>query len=197
MHLELPKKIVPVALFITADTLKQSKGGMGAHSWTMATFDSRSFYTRGDSITVGASREHVVRALLDFGATDVRFSPRGHLSAIAFSACGRQFRIVISLPQLDGIPAVPGDVAEVHRREVTAKDLELNARRYWHAFALSTDAKLAAVAAGVATIESEFLAHVVLPGNRTVIDELEPVIASAYRSGQRPLISNAATPRAD
>jgi hypothetical protein len=52
------------------------------------------------------------------------------------------------------------------------------------------------VAAGVATIESEFLAHVVLPGNRTVIDELEPVIASAYRSGQRPLISNATTPRA-
>jgi hypothetical protein len=46
-------------------------------------------------------------------------------------------------------------------------------------------------------IESEFLAHVVLPGNRTVIDELEPVIASAYRSGQRPSISNAATPRAD
>ncbi|MFC4398228.1 hypothetical protein ACFO0G_19215, partial [Arthrobacter sedimenti] len=55
-------------------------------------------------------------------------------------------------------------------------------------FALATDAKLAAVTAGVVTLESEFLAHVVLPGNRTVLDELEPVIASAYRSGQRPSI---------
>jgi hypothetical protein len=162
----------------------------------MSTFDSRSFYTRGDSFSVGASREHVERALLDFGATDIRFSQRGHLGAIAFRACGRQFRIVISVPQPHGVPAVPGDVAEVHGRGVKAKDLELDARRFWYAFALSVDAKLAAVAAGVATIESEFLAHVVLPGSRTVIDELEPVIASAYRSGQRPLISNDAAPRA-
>jgi hypothetical protein len=162
----------------------------------MSTVDSRSFYTRGDSFSVGASREHVERALLDFGAMDVRFSQRGHLSAVAFRACGRQFRIVISLPQPDGIPAVPGDVAEVHGRGLKAKDLDLDARRFWYAFALSIDAKLAAVAAGVATIESELLAHVVLPGSRTVIDELEPVIASAYRSGQRPSISNAATPRA-
>jgi hypothetical protein len=163
----------------------------------MTTFDSRTFYTRGDSFSVGASREHVERALLDFGATDVRFSQRGRNSAIAFKACGRQFRIVISLPQPNRSPAVPGAVVEVHGREVTAKELELDARRLWHAFALSVDAKLAAAAAGVATIQSEFLAHVVLPGNRTVIDELDPVIASAYRSGQRPLISNAATPRAD
>lgn len=162
---------------------------MGAHSWTMATFDTRSFYTRGDSFSVGASREHVERSLLDFGATDVRFSQREHLSAIAFRACGRQFRIVISLPQPDGIPAARRDLAEIDGREVTAKVLELNTRRFWHAFALSTDAKLAAVAAGVATLESEFLAHVVLPGNRTVIDELEPVIAAAYRAGKRPSIS--------
>ncbi|WP_246469049.1 hypothetical protein [Arthrobacter ipis] len=105
--------------------------------------------------------------------------------------------MVISLPEPDGIPAAPGGAAEVPGREATAKVLELNARRFWHAFALSTEAKLAAVAAGVATLESEFLAHVVLPGNRTVIDELEPVIASAYRSGQRPWISNAAGRGAD
>ena len=158
----------------------------------MTTFDSRSFYTRGDSFSVGASREHVERALLDFGATDVRFSQRGDLSAMAFRACGRQFRMIISLPQHGEIPAVRGDIADLHGREGTAKARELSARRFWHALAVSTDAKLAAVAAGVATIESEFLAHVVLPGNRTVIDELEPVIASAYRSGQRPTISNAA-----
>ncbi|WP_284977074.1 hypothetical protein [Arthrobacter sp. efr-133-TYG-104] len=159
----------------------------------MATFDTRSFYTRGDSFSVGDSREHVERALMNSGATDVRFSQRGCLSAIAFRACGRQFRIVISLPQPNGTAGVPSDVAEAHGQAVTTKAQELSARRFWQAFAFSTDAKLAAVAAGVATLESEFLAHVVLPGNRTVIDELEPVIASAYRSGQRPSIGNAAS----
>ncbi|APX00395.1 hypothetical protein [Arthrobacter sp. QXT-31] len=163
----------------------------------MATFDSRSFVHRGDSFSVGDAREHVERALLNFGATDVRFSQRGRLSAIAFRACGRQFRIVISIPQPDRIPPVRGEVEGSRSREDTAKALELAARRFWHSFALSTDAKLAAVAAGVATLESQFLAHVVLPGNRTVIDELEPVIASAYRSGQRPSIMNAAARGAD
>jgi hypothetical protein len=160
----------------------------------MGPSDNRSFYTRGDSFSIGDSREHAERALLAFGATDVRSSQRGDLSAIAFRACGRQFRIVISLPDPRGAAAgVGGDAGKFNGPETTLKVRELSARRFWHSFALWIDAKLAAVAAGVSTLESEFLAHVVLPGNRTVIDELEPVIASAYRSGQRPSIEIAGT----
>lgn len=150
-------------------------------------YDSRSFYTRGDSISVGASREHIERSLSTFGATDVFVSHRGQVNAISFRACGRQFRMVLPLVQAKGRGAVPDGVSEVPGRDPTAKVLELDARRFWHALAVVTDAKLAAVTAGVATLESEFLAHVVLPGNRTVMDEFEPVIASAYRSGERPL----------
>lgn len=160
----------------------------------MTAMDSRSYYTRGDSFSVGASREHIERALVDSGATEVRFSQRGELNAIAFRADGRQFRIVLSVPQPQASAAESTELEKVPGRTVTARAQELIARRYWHAFALATDAKLAAAAAGVATLESEFLAHVVLPGNRTVIDELEPVIASAYRSGQRPSFKNTATP---
>jgi hypothetical protein len=162
----------------------------------MAIYDSRSFYTRGDSISVGASREHIERSLLTFGATDVLFSQRGHLNAVSFRACGRQFRMVLPLVQAKGRGTVPDGVSAVPGRDVIAKVLELDARRFWHALAVVTDAKLAAVTAGVATLESEFLAHVVLPGNRTVMDELEPVIASAYRSGERPAIGTASMPAA-
>lgn len=154
----------------------------------MTAIESRSFYTRGDSFSVGASREHIERALVGFGATEVRFSQRGDVNAITFRASGRQFRIVLSLPQSQERAGDGGEREQGQGHEITAKALELNARRFWHAFALATDAKLAAVTAGVVTLESEFLAHVVLPGNRTVLDELEPVIASAYRSGQRPSI---------
>ncbi|MCQ6269071.1 hypothetical protein M8J71_00930 [Pseudarthrobacter sp. R1] len=79
-----------------------------------------------------------------------------------------------------------GDAAEGPIREAKAKELERAPRRFWHALSQSIDAKLRAAASGIATLESEFLAHVVLPGNRTVLDELEPVIHSAYRSGRRP-----------
>ncbi|MFC4398352.1 hypothetical protein, partial [Arthrobacter sedimenti] len=141
----------------------------------MTAIESRSFYTRGDSFSIGASREHIERALVGFGATEVRFSQRGDVNAITFRATGRQFRIVLSLPQSAGSAGDRGGLEQVQGHEVTAKALELKARRFWHAFALATDAKLAAVTAGVVTLESEFLAHVVLPGNRTVLDELEPV----------------------
>jgi hypothetical protein len=121
-----------------------------------------------------------------YGATDVLFSQRGNRSAIAFRGGGRQFRIVVSLPQPDGALTGSGDAAEGPIGEAKAKVLERANRRFWHALAQWIDAKLAATAAGIATLESEFLAHVVLPGNRTVLDELEPVIGSAYRSGRRP-----------
>jgi hypothetical protein len=144
-------------------------------------------YTRGDSLSSGSSREHIRRALVDYGATDVLISQRGNRSAIAFRGGGRQFRIVVSLPEADG-PFIPGDTAEGPIREAKAKVLERANRRFWHALALSIEAKLGAAAAGVATLESEFRAHVVLPGNRTVLEELEPVIDSAYRTGRRPTL---------
>ncbi len=145
-----------------------------------------SSYDRGGSISTGASRAHIERALVGYGATDVLFSQRGDRSAIAFRGDGRQFRLVVSLPQPGGTPSIPGDTAEGPLREAKAKILERATRRFWHALALSIDAKLGAAAAGTATLESEFLAHVVLPGNRTVFDELEPIIDSAYRSGRHP-----------
>ncbi|AUZ33801.1 hypothetical protein C3B78_04530 [Arthrobacter sp. PGP41] len=151
-------------------------------------------YTRGDSFTSEASRKHIRRALGDYGATDVLFTQRGNQSAIAFKGGGRQFRIVLPLLQSEGALAIRGDVAEGPLHEANAKVLERANRKSWHALALAIDAKLAAAAAGIATLESEFLAHVVLPGNKTVLDELKPVIDSAYRSGRRPSFGGPALP---
>ena len=48
-------------------------------------------------------------------------------------------------------------------------------------------AKLEAVAAGIATVEQEFLAYTVLPNKQTVGDWLGPQLAAAYESGQKPM----------
>lgn len=143
-----------------------------------------SHYTRGASLSSEASREHIERALMDYGATDVCFSHHGSRSAIAFRADGRQFRLLVSLPEADGTGPSAGDTALGAARGAKAKDFERATRRVWYALTLAIDAKLGAAAAGIATLESEFLAHVVLPGNRTVFDEIEPIIESAYRSGR-------------
>ncbi|GGJ22872.1 hypothetical protein GCM10010052_19950 [Paenarthrobacter histidinolovorans] len=154
-------------------------------------------YLRGGSISSRASREHIERALTDYGATDVLFSHQGTRTAIAFRGGARQFRIVVSPPRPDGTLKVWADSAEGPISEARAKDLERATRRFWYALALAIDAKLGAAAAGVATLESEFLAHLVLPGNRTVLVELEPIIESAYHSGRNPHIEVPALPTVD
>jgi hypothetical protein len=153
-----------------------------------------SSYERGGSVSPGASREHIERALAGYGATDVLFSHLGKLSAIAFKGDGRQYRLIVSPPQPDGTPSLPDDTAKGPLREAGAKTFEDATRRFWYTLAMAIEAKLAAAAAGAATLESEFLAHVVLPGNRTVLDELEPIIDTAYRSGLHPSFGDSAPP---
>lgn len=56
----------------------------------------------------------------------------------------------------------------------------------WRALALVIKAKLEAVAAGITTIEDEFLAHTVLPDGQTVGEFMQPQIAIAYERGSMP-----------
>ena len=151
-------------------------------------------YTRGDSYSSEASRKQIRRALEHYGATDIVFGQRGSLGAVAFKGDGRQYRIVMHLLLSEGAFAVRSDIADGQLRDAKAKVLEQTNRKSWQALASAIDAKLGAAAAGIATLESEFLAHVVLPGNNTVYEEMEPVIDSAYRSGQRPLFGYPSLP---
>jgi hypothetical protein len=59
-------------------------------------------------------------------------------------------------------------------------------RQRWRALALVIKAKLEAVAAGITTVEDEFLAHTVLPDGSTVGEWAKPQLALAYQSAQMP-----------
>ncbi len=67
-----------------------------------------------------------------------------------------------------------------------ARALDQATRARWRALLLIVKAKLEAVESGVTTFEEEFLAHIVLPGGRTVAQQTIPQIATAYASGQAP-----------
>jgi hypothetical protein len=82
-----------------------------------------SSYDRGGSISSGASRDHIERALLGYGATDILFSQREDRSAIAFRADGRQYRLVVSLPHPARPSSLPGDTAEGPVRAARAREI--------------------------------------------------------------------------
>lgn len=59
-------------------------------------------------------------------------------------------------------------------------------RRVWRSLLLVIKAKLEAVATGIATFEEEFLAHIVMPNDKTVAEMVIPQIAESYTSGKMP-----------
>jgi len=65
-------------------------------------------------------------------------------------------------------------------------------RQRWRALLLVIKAKLEAVTAGISTIETEFLANIVLPDNTTAGEWMLPQIDRAYRTGEMPPLLPAA-----
>jgi hypothetical protein len=96
-----------------------------------------------------------------------------HTARVQFAAHGRVVRFVVALP----------DPKEFR----VDKDREQEERRIWRSLLLVIKAKLEAVETQIATFEEEFMAHIVMPNDRTVADIILPQIAEAYASGRMPL----------
>jgi len=78
-----------------------------------------------------------------------------------------------------------GKVVE-RKPEQAYKEWEQAGRQRWRALALVIKAKLEAVESGITTFETEFLAHIVLPGGQTVGQMILPKIEEAYATGNVP-----------
>lgn len=59
-------------------------------------------------------------------------------------------------------------------------------RSAWRRLVLVVKSKLELVADGMATMEEEFLAYILLPNNSTVYEECADRLSAAYESGQVP-----------
>lgn len=79
----------------------------------------------------------------------------------------------------------------------TGVRLEQAERQRWRALLLVIKAKLEAVENAIATFEEEFLAHIVMPNDRTVAELILPQIAESYSSGRMPKLLAAAPSEAE
>jgi hypothetical protein len=93
-------------------------------------------------------------------------------AVIQFRMQSRVIRFELPLPQPD--------------RGKAEHKLAQETRARWRALLLIIKAKLEAVENGVTTFEEEFLAHIVMPGDRTVAEYVIPQIEGAYSSGKLP-----------
>lgn len=107
-------------------------------------------YAKGTKVPVGRSRDEIEGVLRKVGADAIGFMKDAATAQIAFRIAGRHY--VMSLP-------VDVDHAQGERER-------------WRQLLLLVKAKMAAIAAGITTPETEFLAHAMLPTGETLGDHL-------------------------
>ncbi len=133
------------------------------------------------SVPVERSRQEIEAVLRRYGADQFVSGWEHGRAMLGFRVHDRMVRFELPLPQVTDYEW-KWNATESQKQHHIAQD----ERQRWRALLLVIKAKLEAVESKIATFESEFLAHIVMPNNRTVGELLIPQIAAAYETKKMP-----------
>lgn len=145
-------------------------------------------YASNTNVSVEKSVAEIKTTLDRYGASQFGYaedSERG-LASVQFSANDRHIRFMLKLPRRDSDAFHKTPTGKQRHEDAAYKSWEQSCRQRWRALALCIKAKLEAVEAEISEFEEEFMAHIVLPGGRTVGQVMRPQIAQAYVTGNPP-----------
>jgi hypothetical protein len=144
-------------------------------------------YAVGTSVSVERSRAEIERLIRKHGARKVGIYTDDSQAVVTFSTADRTVKFSIPMQSAEEVPPeVLAAAKKRHRSADEARRLAVDAeeRRRWRCLLLVIKAKLESVADAVETFDEAFLAHIVTPGGRTILEELRTIEKS---SGQRLL----------
>lgn len=132
----------------------------------------------------------IERILQKYGATKFMYGTDTARAIICFEAKGKMVKFELPLPDRSAKQFTWTN----HKRryqtqrspEEAYKAWEQACRTRWRALALCVKAKLEAVASGITTFESEFLAHFVMPNGQTLGQMAIPQLEEAAKQGRMP-----------
>lgn len=137
-------------------------------------------YAQGTDVPSDRSRAEIERTLTRYGAT--RFSygweddRNGMTAVIQFVKGGLVIRFTLAFPSREDPEFILTPTGRDRSDSAAAAAYEQAIRQKWRALLLVVKAKLEAVESGITTFEQEFLPHVVMPGGRTVAEEVLPQV---------------------
>lgn len=149
-------------------------------------------FAEGTDVPSSKSKVELDLLLEKHGASQRGIFEEAGRGVAMFTMQGRQIRLAITLPKVETFLRPKDEPRgwwnwDAKRRESWARaQVEQGAREAWRRLLLVTKAKLELVLDGGGSIESEFLANVLLPDGRTVHEALEPQLAKSYADGQMP-----------
>lgn len=136
-------------------------------------------YASETKVPIIQSQGEIRRILDKYHATGFAFGEQRGTHVVMFQITGRMIKFVIPMPVTGTAKTKRGDL-------MTQRQVEQEERRRWRCLALAIKAKLESVESGIATLESEFMAQIVLPNGQTVGEAMTPQIAAAYQNGKMP-----------
>jgi hypothetical protein len=124
-----------------------------------------------------------------YGADQFAYMTGQAQAVIAFVSHGKQVRFILPMPDANETRFTHTPERGIMRTAQAAeREYEQAVKQKWRALNLVVKAKLEAVEAGIVTFEQEFGMHLVLPGGRSVADEVLPAIEAAYAGSAAPLL---------
>ena len=143
-------------------------------------------YARNTTVSAMRTRNEIEETLERYGADGFAYATQGNLATVIFAMENRRIRFVLELPDPEDFRHTNHSPPRERSSRAQREAHDQASRQRWRALLLVIKAKLEAVTAGISTIETEFLANIVLPDNTTAGEWMLPQIDQAYRTGQMP-----------
>jgi len=141
-------------------------------------------YANQTSVSPVRSRAEIERTLSRYGASGFMYGWSERGAVLGFMLNEKQYKVILKMPEKTMFAR-----SEKGRRRTasqTDQAYEQATRQRWRAMALVIKAKLEAVQSNISTVESEFLAWMVLPNGETVGQWMAPQIDAIYSTGKMP-----------
>lgn len=150
-----------------------------------------SLYAKNTLVSVDRSKGEIEHTLTKYGAAEFMYGWKQDMAVLGFRMNNRFIRFHLPMPDKNSdryrYKMWGQKKTSVELTNVQALKLyEQDQRQAWRALALVVKAKLEAVESGITTFEEEFLAHIILPNQKTVGEIMVPQIESAYKSKKMP-----------
>ncbi|OOB90727.1 hypothetical protein [Rathayibacter sp. VKM Ac-2630] len=128
-------------------------------------------YAAKTDVPSDRSRAEIERTLERYGAESFAYMTQPGQAQVAFQVGRRQIRFVVPLPEKGAKEFTRTPTGRAASPTAAQSAYEQAVRQRWRALALVVKAKLEAVSSGLAELDQEFYAYVVLPNGRTVYEE--------------------------
>jgi len=143
-------------------------------------------FAQKTDVTSDRSRSEIERTLIRYNADQFMYGWQDDSAMVGFRMNRKMIRFLLPMPDKNDAEFTLTETGRERSDTQMQKAYEQATRQRWRALALVVKAKLEAVESGITTFEEEFMAHIVLPNNKTFAQEALPLIETAYETGKMP-----------